>query len=94
MSSDLSFDWDAENIAHLARHRVTPAEFEQAMRNDPIFFGYDIVDGEERWAALGSTGKLRVIVAWFTMRNGRMRAVTAFNASKARIREFWRRRGN
>ena len=91
---DPIFEWDADNTEHLARHRVTPAEFEQAICSDPIFFDYDIVDGEERWAALGSTSSFRIVVVWFTVREGRIRAVTAFSASKKRIREFWRRRGN
>ena len=75
-------------VHHLARHSVTQAEFEQAMQNDPNLFDYQIVDGEERWTGLGSTDNLRVLVVVFTIREGRIRAVTAFPANKKRVREY------
>ena len=93
MARELSFDWDEANVSHLVRHRVTWAEFEQAMRNDPILFDYQNVDGEDRWTGLGSTDNLRVLAVAFTIREGRIRAVTAFTASKKKAREFWRRKG-
>ena len=91
--SELRFDWDDANIQHLSRHKVTAAEFEQAMRNGPILFDYANVDGEDRWTGLGSTDQLRVLAIAFTIREGCIRAVTAFNPSKKRIREFWQRKG-
>jgi len=30
------FDWNDENREHIAKHRVTPEEAEQAVLNDPI----------------------------------------------------------
>jgi hypothetical protein len=33
--SGIEFDWDDRNTKHLAAHNVTPAEFEQAMNNNP-----------------------------------------------------------
>jgi uncharacterized protein len=87
------FDWDVANLSHLARHKVTSAEFEQVMRNDPILFDYESVDGEDRWTGLGSTDELRVLVVAFTIREGRIRAATAFNASKRNVRDFWRKKG-
>lgn len=93
MASEPSFDWDDVNVHHLVRHGVTWAEFEQIIRNGPILFDYDNVDGEDRWTGLGSTDNLRVLVVAFTIREGRIRAVTAFNASKKRVREFWKQKG-
>ena len=46
MTSELSFDWDDENLKHLARHDITKAEFEQVMGNDPILFDYQNIHGE------------------------------------------------
>ena len=89
----LSFDWDEANAEHLARHKVTPEEFEQALSADPILFDYENVDGEDRWIAWGATGALRVLVLVFTMRHGRVRAVTAYDAGKQRTRAFWRQKG-
>ena len=93
MTSELAFDWDDANTQHLVRHKVTWAEFEQALRNDPILFDYENIDGEDRWTGLGSTDKLRVLFVAFTVRGGRIRAVTAFDASKKRVREFWKQKG-
>ena len=93
MSSEPGFDWDEDNIKHLARHHVTPQEFEEAILNDPMLFDYDNVDGEDRWTGLGSTHSLRVLVVCFTTREGRFRAVTAFTASNKRRREFWNKKG-
>ena len=94
MTSELSFDWDEVNIQHLARHGVTRVEFEQAMWNDPILFDYENVDGEDRWTGLGSTNDWRVLVVAFTIREGRIRAVTAFQATKKRTQEFWKQKGH
>jgi hypothetical protein len=42
------FDWDDANRGHLARHGVTPEEFEQGMKNDPVELGSAEVKGEPR----------------------------------------------
>jgi uncharacterized protein len=92
MTSELSFDWDEENLKHLARHDVTRAEFEQVMGNDPILFDYQNIDGEDRWTGIGSTDMLRILVVAFTIREQRIRAVTAFLAGKKRVQEFWKQK--
>jgi uncharacterized DUF497 family protein len=94
MPAEATFDWDDANAGHLANHDVTIAEFEQVIRNDPMLFDYDDVDGEERWTGVGATNGLRVLIVAFTTRGGRIRAVTGFNASKRKAREFWKRKGN
>jgi hypothetical protein len=88
------FDWDEANVRHLARHDVTVQEFERAAGNDPILLDYENVDGEDRWVGLGATPGLRVLKVAFTIREGRIRAITAFDASKKDARYYWRRRGN
>ena len=45
---EIEFDWDEENIGHVARHRVLPEEAEQVILNDPVDLGMEIVKGEER----------------------------------------------
>jgi uncharacterized DUF497 family protein len=93
MADQPGFEWDEANIRHLARHHVTPPEFEEAMLRDPLLLQYENVDAEDRWTALGATAALRVLVMAFTIREGRVRAVTAYSASKKLAREFWQRRG-
>jgi uncharacterized DUF497 family protein len=63
------------------------------MRNDPILFDYQNVDGEDRWTGMGSTDDLRILVIAFTIREGRIRAVTAFRANKQQARKFWEQKG-
>ena len=94
MKSELRFDWDEADARHLGRHKVTPAEFEQVMHNDPTLFDYQMVDGEDRWTGVGPTNDLRILVVAFTIREGCIRAVTAFPANKQQAREFWNRKGH
>jgi uncharacterized DUF497 family protein len=76
------FDWDAENIRHIARHGITPQEVEEVLKRFPIDLEYQEYDGEERIMQIGvtSTGRLLVIVT--TMISGTIRVVTAFPATE------------
>lgn len=76
------FDWDESNIRHLARHRISQAEFEQAMTQDPVFMDIRDENGEERWFALGATGNLRILFLVFTFRGELIRPITGWNAGK------------
>src|SRR5438093_1077909 len=60
------FDWDEHNLTHLSRHKITPSEFEEAMRNDRVFMDVEDESGEERWYVAGVTNGLRVLVLVFT----------------------------
>ncbi len=86
----LEFDWDASNLRHLARHRISRLEFEQAMTNDPIFVDFSDESGEERWYALGATENLHVLFLVFTYCD-RVRPITGWDASK-KLREAYFRR--
>ncbi|MBZ5726626.1 MAG: BrnT family toxin [Acidobacteriia bacterium] len=81
MAGGIEFDWDAGNTKHLVAHRVTVREFESVMQNSPLDLAYEVVDGEERYRSVGMTDRGRLLVAIWTLRNGRVRAVTAFPAS-------------
>ena len=91
-SSKTSFDWDAENAQHVARHRIVPSEFEEVFANDPIILNYEIVEGEERWKAIGRTNELRMLVIVFTIRDFKVRPVTGWNAGKRLIAQYFNRR--
>ena len=47
------FDWDEHNLTHLSRHKITAAEFEEAMRNNRVFMDVEDEGGEERWYVAG-----------------------------------------
>ena len=82
MADELVFDWDEANVAHVARHNVTPEEVEQVFANDPMDLGANVVDGEERFTGVGHTTRLRVLVLVWTMRGDAIRPITAFEASE------------
>jgi uncharacterized DUF497 family protein len=84
----LEFDWDSANVRHLANHRITRPEFEQAMIHGPIIMDINDESGEERWYALGATDRLRVLFLVFTYREERVRAITGWDANK-RLRELY-----
>lgn len=91
--SDCAMEWDAGNILHVARHRVTPSEVEEVFRNQPSVRGHDRVDSEDRWTAVGATNSLRVLVVVFTMRGEKIRPVTAWNADRRAKKEYFRAKG-
>ena len=49
----IEFDWDEANIGHVARHRVLPEEAEQAVLNDPVDLGIQVVAREDRYVISG-----------------------------------------
>jgi len=80
LAGGIEFDWDAVNTKHLAAHKVTAPEFESVMRNSPLDLAYQVVDGEQRYRSVGMTDSGRLLIAIWTLRNGQVRAVTAFPA--------------
>ena len=89
---DPEFDWDDEIEDHIAKHGVTPDEVEDAMV-DPRQIA-DVAYStptERRYAIIGATEAGRILFVVFTLRRGRIRIVTAFNAPR-RARLCYRRR--
>jgi uncharacterized DUF497 family protein len=91
LAHGIEVDWDNENRRHISAHQLTTKEFEEVMRNDPLDLDWDIVNGEERYRSVGLTdGGRSLLVAW-TLRNGKIRAVTAFPATAATKGAFLKR---
>jgi len=93
VADDLVFDWDEANVAHVARHNVTPEEVEQVFANDPMDLGADVVEGEERYTGVGHTNRLRVLVLAWTLRGDATRPITAFDASERLAMRYMAERG-
>ena len=91
--SDLSFDWDDRNISHLARHRIKPSEVEEFFHSEPMIRGHEVVDGEDRWTAAGTTRALRALVVVFTMRGESVRPITGWAADRRTKKEYFMERG-
>ena len=73
----MTFDWDAANIQHLARHGVAPEEAEQAVLIDPLVAGVQSHETEDRILCFGRTASGRLLTVLYTERRGRIRVVTA-----------------
>jgi len=77
------FDWDSANTAHIAEHEVTPEEAEQVILGDPLEMGFETSgDGEDRWNYIGETSEQRVLQVLFTLRDEKIRVVTAFEPTR------------
>ncbi len=83
----MQFDWNEANIAHIARHHVTPDEAQQVVANDPLDLEVQLRKGEERIVHLGETDDGHVLFVIATVRGEKIRVVTAHPANK-KAREF------
>ena len=82
-----AFQWDDENIQHIARHDVTPVEVEQVMCSDAWELDVQYEEGEERFPLIGETAHGRILFVLYTLRDGLMRPVTAYQPGG-----YWTRR--
>lgn len=85
-----AFDWDGANIAHIARHTVTPEEAEQVLSGASLPLPIEERGSEERHTELGETAGGRLLVVAWTWRSQKIRVVTAFPANR-KWRALWRR---
>ena len=84
----IEFDWDEDNIEHLAEHRVTPADFEQGMTLDPFDLDHSFINGEDRFHTVGMTSVGRILFMAWTTRGDKIRAVTAFDSPRGPRKEW------
>jgi uncharacterized DUF497 family protein len=80
----VQFDWDDRNVGHIALDQVTPSEVEQVIANDPITLEAVIRKGKRRTLCAGWTDSGRILKVVYTMRNTRLRVVTAHEDRKLR----------
>jgi uncharacterized protein len=76
------FDWDLHNVGHVARHGVDPAEVEEAFERPHIIIPSQDVSGEKRWKLFGTSTAVRYLVVVFTIRERRLRPVTAHTMNR------------
>ena len=63
------------------------------MNGEPDYLEYQVRDVEERYKVLGATEAGRILIGIWTPREGRVRAVTAYTASRAYQNLYWKTRG-
>ena len=88
VATEIEFDWDDETRKHLAAHKVEPQVFEELLSNNPVDLDFGLVDNEERYRSVGLTNGGRLLSAAWTIRNGKVRAITAFPASVSDRKAF------
>jgi uncharacterized DUF497 family protein len=91
VANEIEFDWDRQNKKHLAAHKVAPSEFEQLLNNDPLDLDHQLVGNEVRYRSVGITDRGRLLSAAWTVRDGKVRAITAFPASVSDKQAFLER---
>jgi uncharacterized DUF497 family protein len=76
------FEWDVENIRHLAKHEILPVEAEQVLKNRPLDLESELRNGEDRTPQVGETDAGRILIVVSTMLGRKIRVVTAWPANK------------
>jgi uncharacterized protein len=94
--NEVEFQWDEFNVRHLARHEIRPEEAEQVIQNRPLDLESHLRGGENRVVQIGETHAGRILIVVSTMREEKIRVVTAWPA-KERFRRYFltqKRNGN
>lgn len=76
-----ALDWDDANRNHIAKHGVTPAEFEEALVSS-LDLDYREEEDEMRFSSIGETARGRILLLVVTERGGKVRPVTAFEPGR------------
>jgi uncharacterized DUF497 family protein len=82
------FDWDVHNVGHVARHGVDPMEVEEAVERPHVIIPSRDLGGEKRWKPFGTSAAERYLVVVFTIRNERLRCVTAHTMNQRERRIY------
>lgn len=85
------FDWDEWNIRkNWEKHRVTHTECEEAFFNSPFIVKRNEIHSklEVRYFALGKTDTGRLLFIVFTIRNNKIRIISARDMSKKERRIY------
>jgi hypothetical protein len=89
----IGFQWDSGNKdKNWLKHRVSNAECEQIFFNKPFLVKYDIrhSEAEDRFYALGQTDLGRKLFIVFTIRDQKIRIISARDMSK-KEKEIYRK---
>ena len=74
----IGFNWDKGNEVKNEKHGVSTAEAEEVFFNDPLVVeDFNHSDIEKRFHALGKTNEVRLLHITFTIRNNKIRVISA-----------------
>ncbi|PIP63791.1 hypothetical protein CO165_01480 [Candidatus Roizmanbacteria bacterium CG_4_9_14_3_um_filter_33_18] len=86
-----SFDWDKGNLnKNWKKHLITNEEAEQIFFNEPLKVFEDLHHSktEKRLVAYGNTDEERLLTVVFTLRQGKIRVISARNQSKKERKHY------
>jgi len=87
----IGFDWDSGNRnKNWLKHKVIWRECEEVFFNNPLFIIPDVQhsQSEPRYTALGKTNRKRLLTIIFTVRNEKIRVISARDMHK-KERKFY-----
>ena len=93
MAGEIDFDWDANNVEHMKRHGVRVSEAEQAIENGSAEIDYHVIDGEERFVAIGLTNGGRFLTIPYIVQSRKVRVITAWDSTKHEQAIYWKDKG-
>lgn len=74
------FDWNEGNLDHIKKHSVEYRECEEIFFNDVLYFEDTKHSNlEKRFLAYGITNEKRLLTVVFTIRNNKVRIISARN---------------
>jgi uncharacterized DUF497 family protein len=85
----MTFEWDAENRRHIARHGITPEEAQEAVLIEPLEADVQHHESEERVLCFGRTKSGRLLTVLYTERNDKIRIVTAYGMTGEQQRLYF-----
>ena len=89
LSAGSGFEWDSGNFdKNWVRHRVSQEECEHIFGNQPVVAGPIFAGSELRYFALGITNSGRRLSVVFTVREQRIRVISARDMSRRERREY------
>ena len=84
-----TFEWDEQNVDHLARHQVEPDEAEAVVDNEPLI----VRTGDGKYLAYGQTDEGRHLLVVFVRKAGSLiRVITARDLTDAEKKRYQRRK--
>lgn len=91
LPDSLTFKWDKGNFdKNLVKHGVTNREAEEVFENEPKFIFEDEKHSaiEKRYGLFGKTNKGKLLSIVFTLRDDKVRIITARNTSRRERKSY------
>jgi len=84
------FEWDKGNLSHIQKHLVIDKECEESFSNKPLIITKDENHSklETRYRVYGKTFENRYLNIIFTIRNNKLRVISARDQNKKERNEY------